>query len=214
MTHRKIDLAHWNRRRHFEFFRSYDEPYFGVCVEVDCTTAYRQAKEMNTSFFLYYLHKSITAANSVENFRYRIAADGGVNVFDRVDASSTIDRPDGTFGFSYIPFHPDYPAFERIAKEEIARVRQSEELLAAGQSDCVIHYSSLPWMRFTSFSHARHFSERDSSPKIAFGKLTSEGDRRLMPASLHVHHALVDGRHVGAYYDAFQELLNSRHSAS
>ena len=31
-----------------------------------------------------------------------------------------------------------------------------------------------------------------------------------MPVSIHVHHALVDGLHVGQYIDCFQELLNAQ----
>ncbi|MEL7004699.1 MAG: hypothetical protein AAFN93_18470 [Bacteroidota bacterium] len=29
-----------------------------------------------------------------------------------------------------------------------------------------------------------------------------------MPVSIHVHHGLVDGIHVGQYCDLFQKLLN------
>ena len=84
-----LHLATWSRRAHFEFFRSFDEPFFGVCAEVDCTRAYETAKTRNCSFFLYYLHASLVAANMVEPFRYRIL-DGKVWVYDQVNASPTM----------------------------------------------------------------------------------------------------------------------------
>lgn len=42
-----------------------------VTVEVDCTTAYRKAKERQQPFSLYYMHAAVTAANRIEEFRYR-----------------------------------------------------------------------------------------------------------------------------------------------
>jgi chloramphenicol O-acetyltransferase type A len=72
----------------------------------------------------------------------------------------------------------------------------------------VIHYSSIPWLNFTSLSHARAFSFKDSIPKISFGKMTEENGQRRMSMSIHVHHGLMDGYHVGEYVNLFQKLLN------
>ncbi|HTD92472.1 MAG TPA: CatA-like O-acetyltransferase, partial [Chitinophagaceae bacterium] len=70
------------------------------------------------------------------------------------------------------------------------------------------HYSSIPWLNFTSLSHARAFGFGDSIPKISFGKMSVNGDRRTMPVSLHVHHGLMDGYEVGQFVDKFQALLD------
>ena len=32
-----IDIATWNRREHYEHFSAFDDPFFGVTVNVDCT---------------------------------------------------------------------------------------------------------------------------------------------------------------------------------
>jgi chloramphenicol O-acetyltransferase type A len=72
----------------------------------------------------------------------------------------------------------------------------------------VIHYSSLPWINFKSISHARSFSFKDSSPKISFGKMTIQQDKKIMPVSVHVHHALMDGYQVSQFIDLFQQLMN------
>jgi len=204
---RKINLATWDRREHFQFFRRFEEPFFGVCVEVDCTVAYSRAKELDTSFFLYYLHKSIIAVNQTEPFCYRMVGDD-VIVHENVGASATINRPNGTFGFSYIPYAEDFREFEQLALTEIERIRSTSGLEPATSSEGVIHYSSLPWIKFTSVSHARSFSYADSIPKISFGKMTETGGKRTMPVSVHVHHALMDGFHVGQHLELFQKLLN------
>lgn len=203
---RKLDIDQWARRDHFNFFRQFEEPFFGVCVNIDCTAAYGKAKESGTSFFLYYLYQSLAAANAIEPFRYRIKNDE-VLVYDRVNASPTINRPDGTFGFSYMDYYESLEEFIGYAQQEIARVQGSTGLIPAISGENVIHYSSIPWINFTQLSHARSFSFKDSCPKITFGKMTEENGRRTMPVSIHVHHALMDGYHVGQYVELFQERM-------
>jgi chloramphenicol O-acetyltransferase type A len=44
-------------------------------------------------------------------------------------------------------------------------------------------------------------------PKIAFGKFTEEQGRTWLPFSVEVHHALVDGVHVGHYLNRLEEAL-------
>lgn len=201
-----IDIQTWNRKDQFAFFNRFEEPFFGVTVQITCGRAYAFAKANNLSFFQYYLHKSLQAANAIEAFRLRIQ-DEQVYIYDTVHASPTINRPDGTFGFSYIDYHPDFNQFSRAAQVEIEKVQNSTGLIPAVSGENVIHYSSIPWLHFTSLSHARSFSFKDSIPKISFGKMIDQNGDKIMPMSVHVHHALMDGFHVAAYVDLFQELM-------
>ena len=103
----KLDLNNWNRKEHFLFFKQMEEPFFGVTVAIDCTIAYAKSKELGVSFFTYYLHKTLTAVNTIEPFRYRILEDD-IYIFDQIDASATILREDKTFGFSYMEYAKRY----------------------------------------------------------------------------------------------------------
>ncbi|MDL2215118.1 chloramphenicol acetyltransferase, partial [Dysgonomonas sp. OttesenSCG-928-M03] len=198
-----INIENWKRKGQYSFFKDFEEPFYGVCVTIDCTEAYKKAKAQQCSFFLYYLHRSLMAVNAIENFRYRIE-NHNVYLYDRIDASTTVDKPDGTFGMSDgIVFCPDFEVFEAEATQEMERVRRSNELSPSCGNN-VIHYSAIPWINFTSLSHARRFSGQDSSPKISFGKITEENGKRSMPVSIHVHHALGDGLHIGQFVEKFQ----------
>jgi chloramphenicol O-acetyltransferase type A len=203
---RYLDLETWNRKEHFKFFNSFEKPFFGITFEVDCTSAYEKAKSTETSFFLYYLHKAIIAVNEIEEFRYRIDEEDRVIIFDKINAASTISRPDETFGFSYIDYHLEFGTFKLGAEKEIERVRASRDLVPASSSD-VVFFSSIPWINFTSVSHSRSFSVKDSVPKISFGKYAIKEGKKMMPVSVHVHHGLMDGYHVGKFAERFQELL-------
>jgi chloramphenicol O-acetyltransferase type A len=204
----KLDLSTWARKEHFDFFNAFEEPYHGVCVSIDCTAAYRFVKSAGVSFFLYYLYQSLAAAQTVPTFRYRIE-DGEVFVYDTIDAGSAIDRADGTFGYGLLPYRESFDEFLVSANLEVTRIRNTTGLPRTTTNN-LIRYSALPWIDFTSLSHARAFSRPDSSPRITFGKMTQHEDRRKMPVSIHVHHALVDGRDVGQYLETFQSLMNSR----
>ena len=204
-----LNLENWNRATHFQFFKQMEEPFFGVTIEIDCTKAYQTAKARNTSFFIYYLHQTLVAVNAIENFRYRISGDA-VFVYDSIDGSATISRKDGTFGFSLIKYHSDINVFEQIAQTEIERIQNTKGLFTRTFDETnLIHFSAIPWLNFTSLSHARSYTFPDSCPKISFGKMTlAENGKRTMPMSIHVHHGLMDGLHVGQFAVYFQDLMN------
>ena len=204
-----LDLDNWNRKEHFLFFKQMQEPFFGVNVKIDCTKAYDMSKELGTSFFIYYLYKTLMAVNAFENFRYRIS-NTHIYIYDRIDGSATISRSDGTFGFSLIEYHPDYAIFEQTAIAEIERIQNTTGLFTREfKDDNVIHFSAIPWVNFTSLSHARSMSFPDSCPKISFGKMTlSKNGKRRMSMSIHAHHGLMDAMHVGQMVDYFQKIMN------
>lgn len=202
----QLDIEKWTRKDHFKFFKQFEEPFFGICIEIDCTRSYAKCKDEGISFFLYYLHKALVAANRTEPFRYRIEGEN-VFIYDEVHASPTINRPDGTFGFAYMDYNEDFQAFYADAKKEIEKVQSSHGLIPAISGENVIHFSSLPWINFKSVSHARSFSFKDSCPKITFGKISEHDNLKKMPISIHVHHALMDGIHVGQFIDEFQKLM-------
>ena len=202
-----IDIENWKRKEHFLFFSKFTEPFFGVTVKVDCTKAYAKAKEKQVSFFLYYLFRALKTVNGIDNFKYRII-DNQVYEFGTVNASPTINRPNGTFGFAYMDYVENEEEFYQKALKEIETIQNTNSLLPAVSGENVIHFSAIPWLDFTSISHARNFSHPDSCPKISFGKMTEINGIKSMPISIHGHHALMDGYHVGQFIEQFQKLMN------
>ena len=197
----KLDINNWNRKEHFEFFSQMEEPFFGFTVPLDCTGAYQKAKDLNISFFIYYLHKTLVAANAIECFRYRIE-NGEVYVYDKINVSATIMREDKTFGFSFIEFDEDIQKFNMNAKNEIERIQNTTGLFTREFNDVnLIHFSAVPWINFSGVSHARGFSYPDSCPKIAFGEMTEDNGKKTMPFSIHAHHGLMDGYHIGLFLE-------------
>jgi chloramphenicol O-acetyltransferase type A len=204
-----LDLENWNRKEHFLHFSKMEEPFFGATVEIDCSEGYKNAKSLNTSFFIYYLHKTLVAVNTIENFKYRIS-EGHIYINDRIDASATIGRQNGTFGFSLIEYNSNFKIFEQNALKEIERIQNTTGLFTRSFDDNnLIHFSAIPWLNFKSLSHARSYTFPDSCPKISFGKMiTLDNGKKTMAMSVHVHHGLMDGLHVGQFVNLFQELMS------
>lgn len=211
---RIIDLATWKRRQHYELFRAYPQPFWNVCVDVDVTRLHeRCAVPGGPSFFVASFFLSLQAANSVPELRLRIRGEQVVEL-EVIHGGSTVMRADETFAFGYFDYQPEFPRFAVHAAEVLDEVRNRVgPLRPGGQRDDLILYSVLPWITFTSFQHAHPppggvGGSGDSRPRLVFGKHRDVQGRRLMPVSIEVHHALVDGLHVGRFLERFQSLLD------
>jgi len=93
------------------------------------------------------------------------------------------------------------------AIEEMIEVRMSDQLIRHEIGENIIHFSSLPWIKFNHVSHPRHYKTRDSIPKITVGKYFMSENKRMIPVSVHVHHAVADGLHLGQFFEILQDLF-------
>jgi len=202
-----LDIDAWERKQHFEFFNTFADPYFAVTSALDVTSSYAFAKKNSLSFFAVYLHACMTAVNQVENFKYRIEEDRVV-VHDTIHASATMMRPNNTFGFSLINYDEDVQIFEKNLKKEKDRIHNSDSLFPPQNYHNCIYCSALPWISFTGHKEPVN-GGKESVPKLAFAKVEENNDKLSMQVSVSVNHALVDGYHVGLFYEKFQEILNN-----
>lgn len=204
---RIIDIQNWPRAEHYRFFGSLDNPYFGISAKIDFTSCYKQAKREGESFFLYSLHRILQAVNMIPEFRYRIENEQVV-LYDKIGASPTIGREDGSFGFGFFEYYEELGIFVTEAKKEISRVRKLSGLcLGEGEKrNDLIYYSSIPWIDFTDLKHAGNMSEGQSIPRISTGKLVLSENRYSMSVSVELNHGLADGRHVGQFFSMIESL--------
>lgn len=203
-----IDKDNWPRLQQYDFFKDYDNPYFNICTELDVTRLLTQSKDKDVSFFITVLYISIHVANLQKEFRYRMKA-GDVIEYDRIHASATVLKEDETFSFCYFDYHSDFKQFYLNARKQIEKCKNGEQKFDGRNNDHdMIHYSTIPWISFTSFTNPRNYSNKDSIPKIVFGKYHETEGQYKLPVSVEVHHAMMDGIHVGKYLTAFQNMID------
>lgn len=205
-----IDVEKWNRKEHYEFFSRMASPMFGIVTEVECTEAYERSLDLKCSFFSCYLHASMVAVNSIKELKYRIVDDQVIE-FDNIHAGTTIGREDGTFGFAFITYSRSFDNFHSKLKREIQAVRSSSGLRLNNDDlkKDLIRHSTFPWNSFTGILHPTNFDNKESVPKITFGKYAVREGRKCLPVSIEAHHGLVDGLHLAKYLEEFQKQLNS-----
>jgi chloramphenicol O-acetyltransferase type A len=202
-----LDVTKWARREVFEFFVGFDKPYFNICTHLDITRLLTLLSERpTTSVSLAYHYFALRAANEVEPFRYRLR-EGKVIVHDVIHGGTTVLLPNENFTLAYFDYDENFEKFIGPAERAVKAVLSGDGSFRPNPSDDRIHFTALPWVAFTSFSHARNWKTEDSIPKIAFGKFVKENGRTLLPFSVEVHHALMDGLHVGRYINRLQEAL-------
>ncbi len=202
-----LDIETWNRKPHFEHFKQLADPSFSVCAAIDVTKAYAVSKERKLPFFVLYLHAAMKAINGIENFKYRITKDDRVRICDVIHASATIMRPDTTFGFTFIEYSEDLNQFYENFKREKERVLHSIDLFPPVVSQDTVYCSALPWVCFTGHKEAKGSS--DSVTRLAFGKFENCKNALKMPVSINVNHALIDGYHVGLFFENYQKALDT-----
>ena len=204
---RIIDPETWPRRRHFEVFNAFDYPHFNLCANVDITVFLPAVKQRSLSLTLAAAYVLARAANALPEFRWRIRGEQVVE-HEVVHPSPAILAEGGLFSFCTIPYSESFTEFNQRAAEAVARVQRGIILEDEPGQDDLLFMTSIPWVSFTSLMHPIHMHPADSTPRIAWGKFFREGERLKMPLSVQVHHGLMDGFHVGRYFDLAQSLLD------
>lgn len=202
-----LDLANWPRRELFEFFLGYTNPYFNVCTRIDVTKLVafvRDRPGLRISLALHYF--ALRVSNEIEPFRYRLK-DKEVFVYDVVNGGTTVLLPNESFAYAYFDYQRDFEKFVSDMGKAIDDLRTGSGALKPTMRDDVIYHTTLPWISFTSFAHARNRGRGESIPRIVFGKFTEENERLMLPISVEVHHALMDGLHVGRFLTRLEEAL-------
>jgi len=205
---REIDLRTWSRRDHFALYSAFDYPHFSMSANVDLTDFYTAVKPQGYSISVAIMYVIARAANAIPEFRYRIR-NGKVIEHERVHPSTTILTQDDLFSFCTVVYREHFPAFAARAAERIASVKANIVLDDGPWQDELLFMTAIPWVSFTSFVHPTHQPRLDSVPRFAWGRFFQQTDRMMMPLNCQAHHALMDGLHMGRFYEEVQSLLSN-----
>lgn len=204
---RYLDMQTWSRRNHFRLFSTFNHPHFSMCVNVDMTAFYPFVKRNGYSFTVCMVHVIARTANAIPEFRYRIRGDQVVE-HEIVNPSFTILTDKDLFSFCDIEYVEDFSEFASRAAKNISYVKAHPDLEIKPESDDVLYMTSIPWVSFTSFNHPMQLHPADSVPRFAWGKCFKENDTLKMPLDVQGHHAIMDGIHMGRFYEKIQDYLH------
>lgn len=202
-----IDLNNYPRRSHFEFFRQMAYPYVGFTANVDVTNLVCFAKERQGSTFLACLWAAANGANGVPELRQRIVGEQIVE-FDHCDTAHTVALPDKTFCNCRTDCRMGLEEFLAYGKRRQEEAKTHHGFVSTQEDETnLIFASCVPWIAFTQVIQPTPIPA-DCNPRIVFGKFIREGERTWMPLAIQANHALVDGRHLGEFYQNFEDLAS------
>lgn len=205
---KRIDMSTYARRAHFEYFLKMGYPYVGNTAEIDVTPLYDRAKAREESFFVHVLYAAGRAANDVPELRQRIEG-SGILQFEHCLNSHTEMKPDGTYAYCASDSGLPWEAFYAQTQARRARVRENGTIEEGGEALGKFFMSCAPWVHFTALIQPVPFPA-DSNPRITWGKYEKRDGRVLLPVSLLAHHGLVDGVHIGRFYEAFEARIREK----
>lgn len=200
--YRVVDMEHEPRRRQYEYFRDYANPYASLTAQCDIT-ALRGVKP----FFLTILYCAVNAANAVPELRRRIK-DGQVVEYDKCLSSHTVALPDETYCYCELDCSMPYADFIPYALERVEAAKMTR-LFSDADPESLYFVSCVPWVSFTNIGHPLPMPA-DSMPRITFGKAYERDGRYWLPVDLTVNHALADGVHIGKFFQKLDENFSKR----
>lgn len=204
---KKIDISTWNRREHFAFFRKVDLPFYNINTQVDITGLPELAKSKSISFNSLLIFLTIQSMNQIENFRYRIR-DDSVYLHDAIHPSFThLKKGEELFRIITMDFDNDLKRFDDKLKQAVEESTSYFDLSKAAGRDDLVFMSSLPWISFTGLDHTLSLDKDDAIPRVSWGRYVNTGEQTLLPFNMRVNHVVVDGLHVGLFFEEFARQI-------
>ncbi len=207
-----IDVETWPRKPLIEKYSTYVFPYINIGAQLDVTKLYDFSKRHGISFYCAMIYGATKMALEIENFKYRLV-DGKPVLCDRLTPVFTY-LPKGKEQFYLVEqdFEADMVTFCQKAKEKAeAMAHEAEHAYMHGKDEVEILYMScIPWIHYTHFVRTVEHGGKDNIPRISWGKYLRDKEGNMtMPFSVQVHHALMDGYHVGMYFEKMEAWLDS-----
>jgi chloramphenicol O-acetyltransferase type A len=203
---KEITFNHPHRQAHFNFFNSMNHPHFNICANVDLTEFIPFIKDNHIPFTPSIVYLISQTANQIREFRWRIHNDKVIEHTVVHPSFSVYTEVADVFSFCEVDYEASFPVFVKNAQKRMEEMRKNPSFSDKDGRDDYLFLSAIPWVSFTGFQHAMQSHPTDSVPRIVWGKYFEDNGRIKMPLSVQVHHAVVDGRHVGHFFQNFEGL--------
>lgn len=206
MHYHTLNMEQYSRKGQFDYFRNMAYPYVGMTVNLDITRFVADCKANGRPFFLTVLYAVTRTANAIPEFRQRIQDDQIIE-FDHCVPSYTLATESGAYCYCTADERLPFPQYLTDARRRQEAAQNAPDLNDGGDAAQLYFISTLPWVSYTALVQPVP-SPADSNPRITWGKYYTAEGRLLMPVSVLVHHALLDGAHIAGYCNDLQQCLN------
>ena len=208
--YRKIDLEHWPRRAHYEYYTQKLRIEFNITARVRVDRFLGFCHERGYRFYPALICAVTRVMNRMENFRMFRDGAGELCVWDHVVPNYTIFHGDDhTFSDCWSQCTDDFETSYRTITADMEQYGDRKGIkVREGQPPNFYCISCDPWTDFTGFASRRTDGEPQFFPIVTIGKYVTEQGKTTMSVSLMIAHAVCDGYHAGVFFDLLQQELD------
>ena len=202
---RKRILVPWEqfpRKGQWGFYDSCADPHVGLTIEADMTAFYHFCKREGIPIGAGLICLTARCANEVPEFRLRIdPATRQIYELTAPVAGYFVMGGGGVYNCTYTEYDTDFLQFTADCAADIAAAQRTADFSSKPWQDGDgVTISLVPWVHFQHMTHPV-IAKYHSDPRFALGKIVERDGKKWIPVNLLVHHALMDGIHMGAYFD-------------
>ena len=206
-TAEKIPWAEWPRHEVFSFFSGMSDPFFSVTFTVDVTKVKAFSKRSGLSFYYAMVWLCSNALDEVDAFHYTLRGGELYRLETRWPSFTDLKPGAEQFHIVTMPAGDEIEVFCREAREK--SMQQETFINMDAEGDFLWFCSCLPWLPITALTNERDFDRDDAIPRLAWGQYTLENGRYTLGLSFEANHRLIDGLHVGQFYQALCRLIDN-----
>ena len=194
MKYTKIDLNEWSRGMLFETYIESMRVVMSLTADVNAAPLLKFTKANGLKFYPVMIWAVAKTVNARDEFKYGWDERGELIKWDFVSPS-------------YAEFHKDDENCTKTVTEYSGDLFEFHARFLKDRE--IFDVSCLPWLRYRSFDMHVFDEGKFLAPVVTWGKYEREGERRPMPLTLNIHHAVADGFHLARFFLELQELIDS-----
>lgn len=211
----QIDMQKWPRGQMFYYFSKMAPTGYSITVKVDVTKFYESIKKNNLKFFAAYLWIVTKNINNQMEFKCAVQNEK-LGYFDKLTPLyANFHDDDKTISLMWTEYNDSFMEFHKTYLENKEKFGNQHGILS--QPDTLpppnaYTVSCVPWINFEHFSLMSYENKPYYFPSIEAGKFYDEGNKKLMPLSITVHHATTDGYHINKFLEELQKDMDNFNS--
>ena len=200
----KVDINNWKRKEQYLFFKKYQNPYLSITSILNVDNIVNYSKVNKVSFYGLLMFLCLKTINEINEFKYSIE-DDGVYKYEKINATFSVIDINNNLNFSRTV---GFNNFNNFMKDFLKAKNDAENHVNSYQKNELnkCYFTCMPWIRITSFTNP--IFKIDSITRICWGKYFIDNGQYLIDLSIQVNHALMDGYHIGLFYNTLQENIN------
>lgn len=206
-----IDIHTWERAQLFHYFSKMAPTGYSITTELDISVMLSALKANKIKFFPAYLWITTKVINQLKAFKVAYREDV-LGIWDElIPMYPHFHEEDKSISILWAPFNDDFQIFYQTYLNNQKKYGAQKTLLPIGQmmppENCY-SISCIPWLEFKHFALHSYENKPYFFPTIEAGKYFEREGRVMLPFSINVHHATVDGWHVSHLIELLQNEMN------